>query len=134
MSQTTILAVGLDSSLLANRHSMWQSAEYFITSVGSIREAILHFKNGDFDLILLGHSIPAESRERLTFVIRAYGSRIPVVCITDRSGHQGSFADAAIKNRPNDVIEGIGEFFGETDDDSCGNDTHAKMTGRCALC
>lgn len=111
MPQTVILAVGLDSSLLADRHSIWQTAGYFITSAGSIREAILQFKNGDFDLILLGHSIPAESRERLTSLIRASGSRIPVVYITDGSGYSDSFADATMKNEPHHVIEGIGELL-----------------------
>jgi DNA-binding NtrC family response regulator len=107
MSQTVVLAVGLDSSLLANHGLVSRTAGYFFTSTYSVREAILQFKDGDFDLILVGYAIPAESREKLTSVIRASGSRIPVVSITNGSGHHDTFADATIRNEPNDVIAAI---------------------------
>jgi len=35
------------------------------------------FKVGDFDLVLLGSSIPAEHKERLTGLVRTSGSRTP---------------------------------------------------------
>jgi hypothetical protein len=111
MSLTVVLAVGLDSSLLANQSSVWQSAGYFVTSAVSIREALAHFRDGDFDLVLLGRSIPADSRERLTFMIRASGSRIPVVCIANCSSDCDSFADATIMDEPIKLLEDIGEIM-----------------------
>lgn len=111
MSLTVILAVGLDSSLLTNQSSVWQSAGYFVTSAGSIREAIAHFRDGDFDLVLLSQSIPADSRERLTFLIRASGSRIPVVCIAASSTEPDTFADATIRDEPIKLLEDIGEIM-----------------------
>lgn len=113
MPLTVVLAVGLDSSLLAGQSSIWQSAGYVITSTGSIKEAINHFKYGDFDLVLLGHAIPADSRERLTFLIRSSGSRIPVVCVTDSSTHCDSFADATLRNEASKLLESIGELMAE---------------------
>jgi len=70
-----------------------------------------HFRDGDFDLILLGDSIPADSRERLTYLIRASGSRIPVVRLTDSSSDCDSFADATIRNEPMRLMQNIGELM-----------------------
>lgn len=111
MPQTVILAVGLDSSILANHGSAWQSAGYFVTPIGSISEAIAHFRNGDFDLVLLGRSIPVESRERLAFLIRASGSQVPVVCVADSSDDSDCFADATIGSEPIKLLDDIGEIM-----------------------
>ena len=105
--ETIILAVGLDSSLLASQRSVLQAAGCHVTGAGSIREAIVQFRDGDFDLILLGHSIPFESRERLTFLIRASSARIPVVCVTDSPGGHDSFADATVRNEGDDLLQVI---------------------------
>ena len=111
MSLTVVLAVGLDSSLVTNQASVWQSPGYSVTFAGSIREAISLFRDGDFDMVLLGSSIPADSRERLAFLIRASGSRIPVVCVADPSGDADTFADATIRDEPIKMLEGIGEVM-----------------------
>lgn len=111
MPLTVVLAVGLDSSFLARQNSDWKSAGYIVTSTGSIREAIGHIKDGDFDLILLGHAIPTNSRERLTFLIRSSGSRTPVVCVADSSTEHDSFADATIRNEPASLLQSIGEVM-----------------------
>jgi CheY-like chemotaxis protein len=106
-----VLAVGLDSSLLANLSSALQSAGFFVTSVGSIRDAIDQFHDGYFDLVLLGDSIPTDNRERLTFLIRASIPRIPVVCVTDSSSECFCYPDAIIRNDSANLIRGIGELL-----------------------
>jgi len=111
MSLTVVLAVGLDPSLLTNQSSVWQSAGYLVTFAGSIKGAISLFRDGDFDLVLLGNSITADSRERLAFLIRAFGSQIPVVCVADSSSDAETFADATIGSEPIKLLEGIGEFM-----------------------
>ncbi len=111
MPLTPVLAVGADSSLLASQRPDWQSSGYLVTSAGSIREAIVQLKEGDFDLVLLFHSIPPESRERLTFLIRSSGMRVPVVCVVDSSSGHDSFADATIRNEPDNLLRGIGELL-----------------------
>ena len=96
MCSTAILAVGLDSPGTEADRRTWQSEGYFVTWTNSIREAIEWFRVGDFDLVLLGGSIPPESRERLAFLIRASGSNTPVVSITGSSTDCQSFDDATI--------------------------------------
>ena len=111
MCSTAILAVGLDSPSTEADRRTWQSAGYFVTWTNSIREAIEWFRVGDFDMVLLGGSIPPESRERLAFLVRASGSNTPVVSITGSSNDFDSFADAAINDEPKDVFRRIGEIL-----------------------
>jgi DNA-binding response OmpR family regulator len=73
MPLNVVLAVGLDSWLLVTRNKVWRSAGYFVVSADSIGDAIDLFNDGDFDLVVLSHSISIESRERLTSLIRASG-------------------------------------------------------------
>jgi DNA-binding response OmpR family regulator len=111
MPLTVVLAVGMDLSLLTNQRSVWRSAGYYVTFTWSVREAIAHLRDGDFDLVLLGRSIPPDSRERLTFLIRAAHSRTPVVCVTDCSSDSDTFADATIRSEPIKLLEDIGEIM-----------------------
>jgi DNA-binding response OmpR family regulator len=111
MALTVILAVGLDPSLTTAQNAVWKRAGYLVMSVVSIREAIDHFRAGDFDLVLLGNSISLESRERLTFLIRSSGSHTPVICIANASDDRDSFADATLGNDSSEFLKAIEELL-----------------------
>jgi CheY-like chemotaxis protein len=106
-----VLAVGVESSLPASQRSAWQSAGCHVTCAGTIREAIAQIRDGDFDVILLDDSLPLESRERLTFLIRASGSQVPVGCITDSSASHHSVANATTRNEPHHLLHAIEELL-----------------------
>ena len=80
-------------------------------AANSVKEAINHFKAGDFDLVLLGHSVPVDAKERLAFLIRATGSRVPVVSIAGSSEHHDSFADATFDHDSTNLLSGIGDLL-----------------------
>jgi hypothetical protein len=111
MSLTVVLAVGLDSWLLATQTTLWRSDGFVVITAGSIHEAIDHFRAGDFDLVLLGDSISLESKERLTFLIRASGSQTPVVSVSDVCSDPGGFAGASLKNDVGAFLAGITELI-----------------------
>jgi hypothetical protein len=113
MSITVVLGVGLDSWLLASRDAMWRSAGFVVEPAGSIREAIDHFQAGDFDLVLLGHSISSESKERLTFLIRASGSQTPVISIASLAGDGDWFADGPFDGNSSELPTGMAELLAE---------------------
>src|ERR1039457_1499050 len=108
-----VLAIGLSSLRYLTESSAWQSAGYFVTSASSINEAIEHLRMGDFDLLLMGHSIPAESRERLSFLIRASGSRIPIAYVVNANSDCDDFVDANLRNEPDDLLKGIDELLAD---------------------
>src|ERR1035441_3393079 len=96
MSINVVLAVGMDLWVLERKRKAWREAGYFVTPAGSVREAIDDFRSGDFDLVVMSASIPAESRERFTSMIRAAGSSVPVICATNPAGDWDLFANATI--------------------------------------
>jgi DNA-binding NtrC family response regulator len=107
MATNVVLAVGLDSWQLTAQSSALRSAGFVFVSAMSNREAIEHFKAGDFDLVLLGHSIPMEQKERLTFLIRENGSRTPVVCIAKLPSDCNPYADATLDGNIRAILEGM---------------------------
>ncbi len=111
MATTVVLAVCLDPTLPGTQESVLRSAGYFFIPANSIKEAIRHFKAGDFDLVLLGHEIPKENRERLIFLIRATGSHVPVACIAGSSGHRDAFADATFEPNPCQLLDRMGDLL-----------------------
>jgi len=113
MPLTVVLAVGLDSWLLAIHTRDWRSAGYFVVSAHSIGEAINLFNAGDFDLVVLGDSVPIESRRRLTALIRASGSQTPVACIGNSSTTCDSLSDAPLKNDSSVLVAGLRELLAE---------------------
>jgi len=55
--------------------------------------------------------VPAEKRERLTFLIRATGSHVPVICITGSSGNHDAFADATFEQDSSELLTCVGELL-----------------------
>lgn len=113
MPTAVILSVGEDLSLSGSQSHAWQSAGYRVTPAGSIRDAIDHIRYGDYDLVLLGDSIRVGDRERLTFLIRALGSRVPVVCVTASPGDCAGFADATTHSEPTRLLQCVGEMLAQ---------------------
>ncbi|MGO9337235.1 MAG: hypothetical protein ACLPY1_06975 [Terracidiphilus sp.] len=113
MPLTVVLAVGLDSWLLAAHTRDWISAGYFVVLADSIEEAINLFNDGDFDLVVLGDSVSAENRQRLTSLIRASGSQTPVACIGNSSAAHESLSDAPLKSDSSTLVTGLRELLAE---------------------
>jgi hypothetical protein len=108
-----VLAVGVDSWLLATHSAAWRSAGFIVLSAITVREAFDHFRLGDFDLVLLGQSLSVESKERLTFLIRGSSTRTPVVSIAASSGDCDSFATATVKNDAGALLQCMRELLAE---------------------
>ena len=114
MHITVVLAVGLDSWRLTSQGSDLRSAGYVLISANSIQDAIEQFKVGDFDLVLLGPSISAEHKERLSSLIRTSGSRTPVVWIPNASDDCDSLADGTLQGDASALLTGIEEILAKT--------------------
>jgi CheY-like chemotaxis protein len=112
-----ILNVGQDPSLSETRSSLLRAAGYIVESVLSIKEAIGHFQAGDFDLVLLCHTIPQKDRDRLACLIRASGSRTPIVTVAGTSGQaKDIIVDATIESSPKKLLSGIKEILATASD------------------
>jgi len=78
---TLILNVGRDFTQLTLQELVLKARGYVVVSAPSPESAIKRFGQGDFDLILLCHSISSKDRDDFIRWIRAYGSRVPIVCL-----------------------------------------------------
>ena len=103
-----ILAVGKDPPLFESRCSTLRNAGYIVDSEYSVKDAIERFKHGDFDLVLVGHSMSARDRNRLAHLIRAFGSHTPIVSVASLHAHvPDAFADAMVEDAPEKLLNGI---------------------------
>nr|WP_263338216.1 response regulator [Acidicapsa dinghuensis] len=106
MPLVVILVVGQDPVILQTRSSILRSAGYAAREASTIAEAIELFQNGDFDLILLCHSLPLNDRDRIVRFIRSAGSHVPICTVSSASGDfQAGLTDRVLSSRPQDLIK-----------------------------
>ena len=111
MSQTLVLSIGLDLAVLNARDMVLQSGGYIVVSAMSAEEGLRLIQDGDFDLIIVCHTLPVEDGERLTRFIRTSGSRIPIACVSGGLQQPPSFADAAVEKSPIEFLAGIRDLL-----------------------
>jgi DNA-binding response OmpR family regulator len=106
--------------LLKTRGQVLQTAGYIVVLTHSLKDAMAKFLHGDFDLVILCHSLPVEERERLTYLIREQTTLTPIISISSNLGQHDLFTDVTLDNDPNELITGLrevlnghGEYFRE---------------------
>jgi CheY-like chemotaxis protein len=99
MPLRVVLTVGFDQSLLRPRTLVLQCAGYHVESASSLKDAVDRFQSGDFDLVLLCHSVPRKDRYRLTSFLRSSGSRTPIVSFAGTLGECDAFGSATLEVR-----------------------------------
>jgi CheY-like chemotaxis protein len=114
MAMAVILSVGQDYSVLSTRTAVLRSAGYVVEQASSLTEAIDQFRSGDFDLVVLCHSMPLEERQSLIQFIRACGSLLPTLYIAPVSESiRGSLTDGTIGSSPCELLKGIDKALRE---------------------
>ena len=111
MPRVVVLAVGYDPVLLKTRGQVLQSEGYTVVSVRSLKRAITQFAEGDFDLVVLCHSIPQEDRQRLAYLIRGHSSRTPIVFVSSGLCQYEPSADLTTENNPDDLLSDLREVL-----------------------
>ncbi|HKU28443.1 MAG TPA: hypothetical protein VJQ54_23445, partial [Candidatus Sulfotelmatobacter sp.] len=107
-SSTLILNVGNDAALLRSRTLLLQSRAYTVVSAYSIDDAMSRFREGDFDLVVLCHSIAPDETKQLICRVRDSGSATPVICVAAFSqSHPDPFATLTIGNSPDELFRAI---------------------------
>jgi DNA-binding response OmpR family regulator len=94
------------------RISILRIAGYLVESASSIGEAIDLFREGDFDLVVLCHSIPAQEGDSFIRLIRASGSSVPIVCVAPISDcRPETSADLIIDGRPKRAEQSVRALY-----------------------
>lgn len=107
-----ILSISYDSSLLWTRQLMLQQMGYEVRSAEGFVAALEACKgpNLDFDLAILGHSIPARDKERIISHFRRR-SKSPILALL--RPHEGAMqnADRSIDPEPENLIAAVREML-----------------------
>jgi CheY-like chemotaxis protein len=75
-----ILSISYDEPLLVTRQMMLEQAGFTVTSALGFTDAIEKCNTGDFDLFMIGHSIPLKDKAAIVAAIRQH-SRSPILSI-----------------------------------------------------
>ncbi len=75
-----ILSISYDHNLLATRRLMLEGVGYQVVSAEGFTEAI-EMCDGNFDLIIIGHSIPQKDKRAIVTECRKSGCTAPVVSL-----------------------------------------------------
>jgi DNA-binding response OmpR family regulator len=68
----SILSISYDESLLRTREWLLRAAGFTVTSALGFTEAVAHCGNSDFDLVIIGHSIPQKDTTALIERVRTH--------------------------------------------------------------
>lgn len=113
MPLTVVLNVGKDFRLLEARSLILRAAGYVVKTAVCVREAVEQFQAGDFDIVILCHSLTAEDIAYLARCIGNSNPRVPIITITDVTGKCGYSLEAELDRDVSDLLWGLGELLGK---------------------
>lgn len=113
MPHFVALAVGRDPLLLETRSQVLRSDGYTVVTALSSNEALQQFRSGDFDLVILCHSIPILERERLADAMHAHSPNTPVLMVSRTSNEQQLGGDASVASDPEQLLRDIPSVLGK---------------------
>ena len=58
-----------------------------VVAVATEKEFATKFQNGDFDAVVLCHTLPDDQRKRIAELVRAHSASTPVVAMSDGAFH-----------------------------------------------
>ncbi|HKR29035.1 MAG TPA: hypothetical protein VJT08_01080 [Terriglobales bacterium] len=106
-----ILSISYDEALLRTREMLLRGKEYVVTSGLGFTAAVELCQNADFDLIILGHSIPDQDKRELMRVFLKHCS-CPVLAL-QRQGEtppEGAHA-LAFSDDPDSFLRAVHEIL-----------------------
>ena len=104
-----ILSAGRDADLLKRRNAALMEQGYKVAAASDSFEVVEKLLNGDFDLLLLCHTMADEDRLRLARIIGSYTPSTPVVFISEmeRGGHESSAG--TVRCRPDQLLHTVAQ-------------------------
>jgi CheY-like chemotaxis protein len=101
-----ILSISYDHSLLETRHMMLQQEGYQVTSAEGLTAALEACRTvKDFDLIIMGHSIPPRDKRAILAALRQEGCDAPVLSLLRHGEDAIPEATRAIDPDPQHLLD-----------------------------
>jgi DNA-binding response OmpR family regulator len=107
-----ILSVGNDETLLRSRNAVLRTAGCVVIEAVSPKHAMAEFNGGDFDLVILCHSISPEDCERLGEAIRRRSVRTPVISVGELTFDGESSSMSVVESEPQKLLSTLSGLTG----------------------
>jgi DNA-binding response OmpR family regulator len=107
MLRNAILSAGRDRALLFTRNRVLEEAGYSVTPATTSAETVERFFTGDFDLVILCHSIPIEERERIAMLVHNHSPSTPVIVLADMTTRRYSFGDLTVESDATSLLQAL---------------------------
>jgi hypothetical protein len=107
MPRNAILSAGRDRPLLFTRNRVLEEAGYCVTGTYTAADTVENFFAGDFDVVVLCHSIPLEERERIAKLVHLHSPSTPVVLLADLPTRRFEFGDLTIDSDADSLLQAI---------------------------
>ena len=104
-----ILSVSHDRATMLARNDALAVSGFSVVSPRQPADALYILATSDIDIILLGHSIPAEERAEMMQQFRGMKKQVPIIVLYDIPPDDAEKADAfvALSDGPERLIEAI---------------------------
>jgi CheY-like chemotaxis protein len=99
-----ILSAGRDADLLKRRNAALLEQGYKVAAASDSYEVVEKLLHGDFDLVLLCHTMADEDRQRLARIISSYTPSTPVVCISEKEHGDSEPGARIVRCRPEQLL------------------------------
>jgi hypothetical protein len=107
MSRNTILSAGRDRPLLFTRNRVLEEAGYIVTGTSTAADTVEKFFAGDFDLVILCHSIPIEERQRVATLVHMHSPNTPVIVLADLPTRHFDFGDLTVESDATSLLQSV---------------------------
>jgi DNA-binding NarL/FixJ family response regulator len=109
---TVVLSAGHDHTLLAIRNMVLAQSGYKVVSAATAVEFIDRFFDGDFDLVILCHTIPEDERRRMADIVHQQSPSTPVVVLSDGTTNPSNYATATVAADVRDLLQALPTVLG----------------------
>ena len=106
MERLVILSAGRDYDLLRLRNAVLKTRDYTVVAAVTTAEVLSKFHEGDFDLVLLCHTIPLEDQKTISDAVHSASPSTPVLAVT-RSGEISPYSDLLVENNPDAILSSL---------------------------
>jgi DNA-binding response OmpR family regulator len=110
-----ILSVSYDAVLLNTRQMLLQSRGYTVTSAEGYIDAIKKCRDGDYDLLIVGHSIPHADKEAIVSELLRHCSAPVLALLRPNEPRLATATESIEANRPDLLVESVVQILANHD-------------------
>jgi DNA-binding NtrC family response regulator len=106
-----VLSISYDPILLSIRQQLLEQNGYTVVSAEGFTEAMERCRGGEYDMVVMGHSIPHKDKEALFDAVTRH-CKVPVLCLM-RTGEPPLAGVAASIDpmSPSDFLKAVQDIF-----------------------